>query len=39
MKQQNKKEGRPFGLLITALILLLVFAFSVIMILELLFPR
>lgn len=39
MKQTGKKEERPFGLFVTALLLLLVVAFSVVMILELLFPR
>ncbi len=39
MKQRREKEEHSLGLLITALLLLLVAAFSVIMILELLFPR
>lgn len=39
MSRREPSEERPLGLLITALLLLMVFAFSVIMILEVLFPR
>ena len=39
MNRRKSGDERPLGLLITALLLLLIVAFSVIMILEVLFPR
>ncbi len=39
MKRRTSDDGRPLGLLITAFLLLLVTAFSVVLLLELLCPR